>query len=138
MVVLQYSMNRRDVLRTTAAIPFVLTAGCNSPDMEQAGGDRTVNPNVRNDSTQAVIVDVFFTDDDRNTVFSRRYNLEPDTLNESAVFTGNPTHVYCIIDESEAHVETLEYSHCTPAQTVVTGIVIGTDQRVTIDSACSG
>ncbi len=93
---------------------------------------------ARNYGDDAVTLDVFFTDDDRDTLFSTRYELAGDTTNEAHGFDGDPAYVYVVVEESRTEITALDGSDCTDADAVDAWVVYGEDGTVSVDLLCPG
>ena len=125
-------MRRRALLSTVACGSAALLAGCNfrSPDTE-------IDITVRNDSSRAVTLDLFFKRGTDETVFSTQYELAPEKADESTQFTGQPDRLYAILDESEVAVKRFVPTPCSGTNTVPVGVSYGDPDGLHIGTACS-
>lgn len=126
-------MKRRRVIQAIAA--GGLSAGCLGLGRTR---ERTIEVTVRNDSSNPVILDVFFTTAERETLSSVRYELQAETADESHTFQGKPEIVYVVVDEETPIVTDFEGNQCDRSQSTVVGIVYESDSGVEIGYGCHG
>lgn len=130
-------MERRAALATIGLGSLTVFGGCSGIAGSNAESDRVL-VTARNTDQEPVTVDVFFTDEKRQTLFSTRYNLDGGTTNEDHEFTGDPYYVYVVVNESRTIVTRFRGSNCRRSQDVTTWIVYDGTDDPSIDFICTG
>lgn len=123
------TMRRRAFITACTTGTMALLAGCN---------DQTDPPSidltVRNESDQQVTIDVFFTDKNRETIYSTRYSLDSNKVDESHSFAGDPVWVYTVVNESLADVSEFTGEPCQGTQDTRVGILY--NDKISVDFPC--
>jgi len=129
-------MKRRGLICAIAA--GVLSAGCIGLGQSDNREGEEVDVRVRNETEKSVVLDVFFTTADRGTLFSTRYDLEAETVDENHSFHGTPDLVYVVVDEQTTTVSDFEVGRCDQRQSTVITIVYEAESGVNVGFSCHG
>ncbi|MFC4406879.1 hypothetical protein [Haloarchaeobius iranensis] len=106
-------MKRRAVLGSLLAS----LSGCSSLTNQQSGSKQKINVVVRNYHPEPVTMTVFFTDEQGETMFSRRYQLGGGGYtNEEHEFRGRPERVYVVTTESKVNIKNIAVSCPTSSE----------------------
>lgn len=134
-------MDRRTALTTISAVGTAIMSGCTSFPNGTDGAkskEKEIEITVRNDSQKSITMDVFFTTTDRMTIFSTRYQLDPESANERHEFRGNPEYIYVVVNGSMVEISEFNSKKCKQAESISAGIVYNAQGNIGVGFSCRG